>query len=166
MAVVVITAILAIVGITLFRRHVLASRGTEAYGVIQAVRSAEEAYLAENHVYLNVSTTGGGTAWYPRVPTTNRSAWRNPTHVDYLAWQQLAPVVTRTVLFGYLVNAGTPGTAMPALQVANAPASLATAQPLDWYVIQASGDTNGNGVFARYASTNITGEIYVENEGE
>jgi type IV pilus assembly protein PilA len=165
MAVVVITAILAIVGVALFRRHVLASRGTEAYGVIQAVRSAEEAYLAENHVYLNVSAAAGGVAWYPRVPTPNRSAWRNSGHVDFAAWQQLAPVVTRTVLFGYLVNAGTPGTKMPTLQVTGGP-DLSAAQPLDWYVIQASGDTNGNGIYARYASTNITGEIYVENEGE
>jgi prepilin-type N-terminal cleavage/methylation domain-containing protein len=164
MVVVAIAAVLAIVGVAMFRRHIAATRGTEAYGVIQAIRAAEASYLAENHVYLNVST---GTNWYPNTsPNTNRFAWSNSSHVDSTRWQQLAPAVNRSVMFGYLVNAGTPGTAMPALQIANSPASLGQPQPLDWYVIQAKGDTNGDGVPALYAATSLSGEIYVQNEGD
>jgi Tfp pilus assembly protein PilE len=166
MAVVVISSILALVGVTLFRAHVDASRGTEAYGIIQALRAAEESYTAENHGYLNVSTAAGGLAWYPMlVPTTTHASWVASTHADYTRWQQLAPAINRSVMFGYLLNAGPPGTVMPQPQVANGP-DLSAPQPLDWYLIQASGDVNGNGVFARYASTSITGTIYVENEGE
>jgi len=65
MAVVVITGILAVAGVSLFQQQLLASKGTEAVSVIQAIRAAEEAYAAENHVYLNVSTASGGTSWYP-----------------------------------------------------------------------------------------------------
>jgi len=163
MVVVAIASILATVGIVLFRRHLAASRGTEAYGVIQALRAAEESYLAENHVYLNVST---GTLWYPNTaPNTTRYAWSKSDHVDFNKWQQLAPAVNRSVMFGYLVNAGTPGTVMPALQIANSP-DLTQPQPLDWYLIQAKGDTNGDGVPALYAATSITGETYVQNEGD
>jgi type IV pilus assembly protein PilE len=163
MVVVAIGSILGLVGVVLFRRHIAASRGTEAYGVIQALRAAEESYLAENHVYLNVSTAA---AWYPNTaPNQTRFAWSQSNHVDFAKWQQLAPALNRSVLFGYLVNAGTPGTVMPALQIANSP-DLSQPQPLDWYLIQAKGDTNGDGVFALYASTSLSGETYVQNEGD
>jgi len=166
LAVVTITGILSVLAVVGFRRHMQASRGGEALSVIQAIRSAEESYMAENHGYLNVSTDSEGKNWYPQTtPTTTRYAFLKSAHGDYKRWRQLAPSVKQTVLFGYLVNAGVPGTKIPALQVKGAPPFLAT-QPLDWYVIQASGDVDGNGEFARYASTSLTGEIYVENEGE
>src|SRR4051812_291045 len=76
MVVVVITGILAVAGVSLFRQQLLASKGSEAASVIQAIRAAEEAYAAENHVYLNVSTDSGGTSWYPNLtPNTTRYAW-------------------------------------------------------------------------------------------
>ena len=42
MVVVAITAILAMIGITLFRKYIGSSKGTEAMAVIQAIRAAEE----------------------------------------------------------------------------------------------------------------------------
>src|SRR3954466_2215619 len=77
LAVVVITGILAVAGVTIFRRQMLASQGSEAVSVMQAIRSAEEAYLAENHVYLNVSVVSGGTSWYPNT-TPNQSVYAWP----------------------------------------------------------------------------------------
>jgi len=166
LAVVTITGILSVLAVVGFRRHMQASRGGEAISVIQAIRSSEEAYMAENHAYLNVSTDSEGRNWYPQTtPSTTRYPFVKAAHADYQRWRRLAPAINGTVLFGYLVNAGVPGTNIPALQVTDAPA-FAAAQPLDWYVIQASGDVDGNGVFSRYASTSLTGEIYIEKEGE
>jgi len=166
LAVVVITGILSLLAVAGFRRHMQSARGTEAMAVIQAIRGAEESYMAENKVYLNVSTTNGGVSWYPQlVQNKSRSNFAAPSHADYARWAQLGPSVNETVMFGYLVNAGVPGTLIPALQVANAPAFPA-AQPVDWYVIQARGDVDANGVFSLYASTSMTGEVYIENEGE
>lgn len=166
MAVVTITAILAVLGLAGFSRYMAASRGSEAVAVIQVLRSASESYIAENHIYLNVSSASGGTLWYPRAtPDKQRAAWSSSSHLDYARWRALGPAVNQSVMFSYLLNAGVPGTIIPALQVSNGPA-LTAAQPLDWYVIQAKGDVNGNSVFARYASTSMTGEIYTENEGE
>lgn len=163
MAVVTITAILAVVGVSLFRHQLLASRGSEAVSVIQALRSAEEAYAAENHVYLNVST---GTNWYPRVPTTNRSSWVNDSHADYASgWKALAPSVNRSVIFGYLVYAGGAGTNVPPLQLTSNP-GFPTPMTLNWYVIQAKGDADGNNLFALYAASSMNGELVIENEGE
>jgi prepilin-type N-terminal cleavage/methylation domain-containing protein len=166
LAVVTITGILSVLAVAGFRRHMQASRGGEALSVIQAIRSAQEAYMAENHAYLNVSIDSEGKSWYPiTIPNKNRNPFLSTKHPDYLRWQQLAPSVNGSVMFGYLTNAGVPGSKLPALQL-NASPTFAAAQPLDWYVIQASGDVNGNSVFARYASTSLTGEVYIENEGE
>jgi prepilin-type N-terminal cleavage/methylation domain-containing protein len=165
LAVVTITAILAVAGVAMFRHHVTASRAAEATSVIQAIRSAEESFLAENHVYLNVSTAGGGSAWYPRAtPNTDHASWVNSSHADWPRWQQLGAPVKQSVIFSYLANAGVPNVALPALQVASSP--VFAAPVLNWYVIQAKGDTDNNGKFTLYASTSMTGEMYIENEGE
>jgi len=172
MAVVVITGILAVAGVSLFHQQLLASKGSEAVSVIQAIRAAEEAYAAENHVYLNVSTASGGTSWYPNTtPNTTRYAWVQDGHADYTGpdkkggWRALAPSVNRSVLFGYLVNAGEAGTIVPELQLAAKP-TFPSPMVVSWYVIQARGDVNGNGVFAQYAASNLNGELFIENEGE
>jgi type II secretory pathway pseudopilin PulG len=166
MAVVVITGILAVAGVSLFRQQLLAAKGSEAVDVIEAIRSAEESYAAENHVYLNVSTASGGTSWYPNTtPNLTRFAWVQDGHADYPRWRALAPSVNRPVLFGYLVNAGEAGTNVPQLQLA-APPAFPAPMILGWYIVQARGDVDGDGVFAKYAASSLNGELVIENQGE
>jgi len=161
MAVVLITAVLAIAGVSVFRKYILSAKGGEALSVIQAIRAAEEAYQAENHIYLNVSTTG---TWYPRaVPDKNRVAWAG-SGGDAVRWAQLAPAITRSVQFSYLVNAGIAGVAVIKPQGMPDPGFAMPTQ--NWYLIQAEGDADGDGIFANYASSSMTGEIYGEREGE
>jgi len=166
MAVVVITGLLAVAGVTLFRQQLLASKGSEAVSIIQAIRSAQEAYAAENHVYKDVSTADGGKAWYPNLtPNMTRYAWVQDSHADYARWQELAPSVNRAVLFGYLVNAGEAGSKVPVLQLASPPA-FPSPMIQSWYLIQARGDVNGNKINALYAASSQNSELVVENEGE
>ncbi|MET0791983.1 MAG: hypothetical protein ABW061_10725, partial [Polyangiaceae bacterium] len=165
MAVVTITAILATAGITMFRRHIVASRGAEAVSFLQGMRAAEATYMSENHIYLNVSTSGNGAAWYPAAdPKNQRSRWMNSQHDDWKNWQKLGLPLDKTVAFSYLANAGGPGVAIPTLQVTNGP--VFAVPQVDWYVLQAKGDTDGNGVYALYATTSLTGELYSENDSE
>ena len=163
MAVVVITGILAVAAVSRFRQEFLASKGSEAADVIQAIRAGEEAYLAENQVYLNVSTDDD--SWYPDAKPNIRSAWVQPLHADYKRWRELSPAVNRPVLLGYLVYAGEAGSTIPKLQLA-APPTFPSPMVLGWYVIQARGDVNNNGIFAKYASGSMNSELVVENEGE
>ena len=170
LVVVTITGILAMIGVMLFRKYTGSAKGTEAMAVMQAIRAAEEGYMAENHVYLNVSTAAGG--WYPNQhPNQTRWEWhRGPStlHPDQGAWASLAAVVNRPVQFGYLVNSGKAGQALPVLSVTGGP-TYATPTD-DWYVIQAEGDTDGNGTFAQYVSASAAnqaaGQIWSQNEGE
>ena len=171
MAVVVITGILSIAGVAVFRKYIFSAKGGEALSTIQAIRAAEEAYAAENHVYLNVSSTGGanqesGSNWWPQLtPGRGRSSWVGPSsHPDSAAWLLLAPSVNHSVQFSYLANAGVAGKAVTIVKTQTKPTFPAPTQ--NWYVIQAEGDTDGDGVFANYASSSMTGEIYSEREGE
>jgi len=63
--------------------------------------------------------------------------------------------------------AGNPGVAPPTLTNINPlPAWPANASDNPWYVIQATGDRDGNGVKAYFVGTSITGEIFRQNESE
>ena len=73
--------------------------------------------------------------------------------------------MNRSVLFGYLVNAGEAGSNVPDLQQ-KAPPAFPSPMIQGWYTIQASGDVNGNGIFARYAASSMNAELLIENEGE
>lgn len=163
MAVVIITAVLAVAGVSVFRKYIFAAKGGEALSVIQAIRSAEEAYQAENHIYLDVSTTH---TWFPRVvPDRNRVAWAGVDgDGDVVRWKALAPAITRSVQFSYLVNAGIAGMRVTAPEGMADPGFALPTQ--NWYLIQAKGDADGDGIFANYASSSMTGEIYSEREGE
>jgi hypothetical protein len=144
---------------------------------IQAIRAAEESYLAENHIYLDVSTgantlTGNVVTrkdWYPALtPSKTRYEWHQPSHPDYARWAILAPAINKPMQFGFLVYAGVANAPLPPLQVAGV-ASFSSPND-DWYVVQAEGDTDGNGVFAQYATASSanapSGQIFSVNEGE
>jgi prepilin-type N-terminal cleavage/methylation domain-containing protein len=171
LVVVVITGILATLGVMLFRKYIGTSKGTEAMAVMQAIRAAEEAYLAENHAYLDVSTQDNRADWFPnKTPNQSRFEWHVPLggHPDAANWQQLNPVVNRPVQFDFLVYAGNANVAVPQLAIIGAPVVQKPTD--DWYVIQAEGDTDGNGRFASYVSTSASNQaaadVWSQNEGE
>jgi prepilin-type N-terminal cleavage/methylation domain-containing protein len=164
MAVVTITGILATLAWFSLRKYMLRSRIGEAQTTISAARVGLIGYMAENHVYLNVSTDSGGLAWYPRqTPNKSMTTWRAPSHPDYARWMRLGAPVESSVRFSYLVNAGVVGTSYPVTQVPGAVFPSGT-QTRDWYVIQAKGDTNGDGVFATCAATSASGELFCNTE--
>jgi prepilin-type N-terminal cleavage/methylation domain-containing protein len=183
LVVVAIMGILAGVGVHLFASRVNSSKSTEAIAVIGALRSAEESYRAENQSYLDVSTgvasgaggSGGGTPvadYYPnKTPDATRYEWHQcekngvSYNADCARWMALAPSINRPVQFGFLVNAGAAGVAMTTPRTASNP-GMPAAPTAPWYVIQARGDVDGDGIASLYAATSLNGEVYVENEGQ
>jgi len=166
MAVVVMVGILATIGIMLFRKWVFHSRQIEAVGMIQSIRVAQERWRAENGGYFDVSTDM--TSWYPMaVPDRTLYAWDQPTGTDYAKWRLLRPTVSGSVQFGYVTKAGTPFSVIAAPVIADKPtwpAPAAVTEP--WYVIQAAGDTNADGIKSYYVAASFNGELVKENEGE
>jgi type IV pilus assembly protein PilA len=163
MAVVAIVGVLATLGIVAYRRYISSSKATEAIYMVGAIRSAEESYRAETLGYLDVSSSI--SSYYPMATPTNRKyAWDAPSADGYAKWRQLGARADGPVYFGYAVKAGSAGGTPPTLSIVNPPTWPATTEP--WYVIQAAGDVNANGVFCYVTTSSFTSEVHIENEGE
>jgi len=163
MTVVIIVGVLATLGLVAYRKFITSSKTSEAIYMVGSIRAAEESYRAETLRYLDVSA--GFSKLYPKTTVgAFKSAWDNPSHSDYTAWRQLGARSDGPVYYGYKVAAGLAAGVPPALDIASSPTWPTTSEP--WYVIEAKGDVDGNGVFSYVAGTSFTGEIYVEAEGE
>jgi prepilin-type N-terminal cleavage/methylation domain-containing protein len=168
MVVVVLVGILASVGVVLFRNHVFNTRTVEAMAMMQSIRAAQEGWRAENSGYLDVSSSG--TAWFP-VDTPDRTL-RNlfdpaSTHPDLPKWRLLNPTTSGPIQFVYTVRAGAPLTQIPAPETQDKPTfPIASQQTEPWYLIQAKGDTDADGLVALYVATSLNAEVLKEAEGE
>ena len=180
MAVVVIIGILAVTGVTYFRKHALASKVTEAQAMVQSIRGAEERYRAENRQYLPIIAAGAALpscnspgGLYPASPDGARRPFflaQSSSDNNNALWWQLRPTTSGTVQFGYAVQAGPPSTTnrvpLPP-DIATAPTPPTMPFPTDsWYVVEAIADNDHNGVCCVVAGTSLTSEVYVQNEGE
>jgi type IV pilus assembly protein PilA len=165
LTVVVIVGVLATLGLVSYRKFITSSKTSEAIYMVGSIRAAEESYRAETMQYLNVSQ--GFSKYYPaEKPGAFKTAWGDSTfgHSDNAQWMQLGARPDSPVYYGYKVAAGLAGQTPPALGIAVSPTWPATTEP--WYVIEAKGDVDGNGVFSFVTGSSFTGEVYVEAEGE
>ncbi|MEB2313455.1 MAG: prepilin-type N-terminal cleavage/methylation domain-containing protein [Sorangiineae bacterium] len=165
MAVVVIVGILAAVGVVTMRKYIFGSKSVEALSMIQAIRAAQERWRAENQAYLDVSDTID--TWYPmenKQPSSTYYSWGGGTSPLAGRWRLLNVSVSDRVQFGYTTKAGPAFTAMTPLSVANPPTWPVANGP--WYVIQAKGDANDDGVYSMFAASSLNGEVLRQNEGE
>jgi prepilin-type N-terminal cleavage/methylation domain-containing protein len=167
MATIAIMGILATIGIASLQRQTNSSRLAEASAVVQAIRAAEEAYRAENQVYLDVSSDS--SAWFPAAPTAGeRRAFYPSSHADLVLWRRLGPRVAQPVQFGFLVNAGLPSADADVLPtLACADFSYGTRIPTEpWFVIQARADADGDGKYFEVFTTSFEPELRTSGEGE
>jgi type IV pilus assembly protein PilA len=157
-----IMAALAIMG---YRRYLNAAHSSEAKAVISMIKNGQESYKAEMLQYLQVSQNN--TAWYPNGNLNGKAAaWVNTAHADYANWRMLNVNPDGPVRFGYVCRAGI-GTTVEAPNVFSSPPGIPTLPSgTPWYMVQAKTDNDGNGKYAVFASTSLSGEIMAENEQE
>ena len=138
--------------------------------MVQSIRAAQERWRSEHMMYLDVSTED---LWYPKDPTETANRGKQHAffyppggaHDDNDKWLLLRPTVAGPVRFGYLVNAGAAGVAMT--DPTEGPDVTFPSEPSDnWYVIQAIGDTDGDGSHSHYLASSLDGEVFTQNHGE
>lgn len=183
MAVVMITAILALLATLSYRKFVTSARVTEAIGMVGNIRAAQEAFRSETLQYLDVSNAGATSFaeahWYPSAGGTftagaSRTAWGAPSTTgaggsgENARWMQLAVKTDGPVVFDYQTKAGPAGTtpATSSLNPAISGYPTFAASPDPWYVVVAGADLDSNGKRCYVLGSSFTGEMYVENEGE
>ncbi len=161
MAVVAITGVLAAVGTTMFRQHILESRTIETTSMIRSISAAQERFRAENMMYLDVSASNL-SAYFPSASVgATRREWNNSDHADFDRWRLLAPTVPGPVQFGYSCIAGGPGVvAMNAGLQVDLTAVWPASFQMPWYVIQATGDVDEDGRPSYFVGTSFTSQIF------
>jgi type IV pilus assembly protein PilA len=176
MVVIAIVAVLAVIAIVAYRSILNSSKVSEAQHMVNAIRSAQEAYHAETLRYADVSASA--TSTYPAsAPGQFKTQWgaacgsacnASPT------WTDLGVHVDGPVQFGYVTKAGAAGIApTPASIVVNAKTVTLPANPAtDWYFIGATADLDGKGGTGFGAgNTNVyatswSNEVWVDNDGQ
>jgi prepilin-type N-terminal cleavage/methylation domain-containing protein len=173
MIVVVVVGVLTVLAIAAYRRWVQTAYLTEAQDMVKSIRAAQESFHAENGGYVNVSNGLGVGFDYPlQTPGQSKTAWGgacsgcvNPN----VGWSALNVSSTAPVIFGYSTIAdinpthGAPGNI---LMVNGTALDLRNMTPPPWYLIEADGDTNGNGIFCSVYGLSGTNRVYINNEGE
>jgi prepilin-type N-terminal cleavage/methylation domain-containing protein len=173
MVVVAIVGILAVIGLASFRARVFGSKSSDALAMMQSIRAAEERWRADNLTYLNVTRSAN---WYPALPTarTKRSFFNAGTcglpvtDTDDCRWKLLNPALTGQTEFGFMLTAGPPGNGMTEPDAKARPSNWTSwaANGDHWFVLQAIADADGDGVYAKFVSSSLRGDVYRENEGE
>ena len=173
MIVVIIVGVLATLAVVGYRKMVLASHVSEATGMVQNIRVAQEGYFAETRQYANISTSL--TTFYPQTSPAYAigvTGWGGPCGGSCnspLDWSQLPVHVDGPVLFGYATVAGPPGQApAPASVVVNGKTVAFPASPLtDWYIVAATCDLDNNGLPNTSVYTSSwQNTIMVDQEGQ
>ena len=162
-----IIAVLATLAMVSYKKYVDGARISEPVATLQAIRTAEEQVKREVGHYLDVSTSN---TYYPMNSGfgTQRVAWDSPlaqAHADYARWKQLEVVAEGPMRFGYKANAGVGGTAVTTTVAFKTGPTLPKTSANDWYVLQAMGDPDNNGVPTRLLSvsfTSVTQSVLIE----
>ncbi|HLZ09165.1 MAG TPA: prepilin-type N-terminal cleavage/methylation domain-containing protein, partial [Chloroflexota bacterium] len=168
MIVVAIVGILATLAVVGYRKLVQSSHVSEATGMVQNIRVAQEGYHSETQTYANVSNSLAD--YYPAAPKYGTvTVWGAPcTNCKDVPWAVLPVHVDGPVAFGYATVAGRAGDAIPAAPNVAAnpfPANVTT----DWYVVAADGDLDGNSTEpnnTHVLGASWTNQIIVDREGQ
>jgi prepilin-type N-terminal cleavage/methylation domain-containing protein len=177
MIVVVIVGVLALVAVVAYRRWVRTSYMAEAHDMVSNIRTAEESFRAENGGYLDISGTLDKNHTYPsKTPGAFKTGWGGPCDSSACPnpkhqWSTLAIEPKGPVAFGYAVVADNTGAApgdpvSAALKEMSVAPNLAGLAGRPWYVVEALGDINGDGVYTRVLGDSADSQLYVDREGE
>lgn len=163
MIVIAMVGVLAALGVFGFRRYLRAAGAAEVKAVVQGIRVSEEAIKAETFQYLGCSANL--TSWYPAAPDKRKHVWDNgSSNAEHDCWMRLNVTTDGPVRFGYAVVAGIAPqpNAVPNIgYCTNWSAAHATVNG-PWFVVQAAGDQNGDGIKSLFASSSMTSEICVD----
>ena len=159
-----VLAVLAVVGYARYRRL---ARMAEATNLVTGIRAEQEAYKTERGLYWQASSSK--TSYYPSPnPGAFLTAWGGPcgSCIKPDAWTKLNVHPDKPVMYGYATIAGV-GEEIVGNHESSTPGTCQAIGPTDpYYVIQAQGDTNGDGVSSTVVALSCSTTLLITNEGE
>jgi prepilin-type N-terminal cleavage/methylation domain-containing protein len=165
MTVVIIVLVLATLAVYAVRKYVWSAKTTEAYDMINSIRSAQEAYRAETFAYCDVSASNLGTYWPEAAPGAGKAAWDAATCTDAcIGFRTLGVSPHGAVQFRYSTIAGSGNPSLTGTSATGYQLPATATGP--WYVVQAVGDQNGDGTPSVFISSSFSSDVYSEHETE
>jgi type IV pilus assembly protein PilA len=165
MVVVVIVGVLATLAVVGYRKIVQSSHVSEATGMIQNIRVAQEAYKSETQLYANISTDNG---LCPQPPAYGvQTGWNGACGPGPVYWSALPLHVDGPVLFGYATRAGTSTDTPPTVSYDGASVAMPAGVNTDWYVAWAAADLdNVSTTVTLVVGASWSNQLSVVNEGQ
>jgi type IV pilus assembly protein PilA len=179
MIVVAIIAILAVLAVVGYRKLVMSAHTSEATSMVQAIRTAQEAYHAETQTYVSTNSKPAqlGSMYPLATPNNQKTGWGAGINgvcpplpgFSVNCWSALPIHVDSAVMYGYATTGGVAGNVagFPSLPTINGAAlTVPTTAPTDWYFIGAMGDVDNNQVYSTVIGTSFTNDLFIDHEGE
>ena len=153
MIVVVIIGILAAIAIPAFGTYIQQVRANEAPGFLAEIRNRQESYRSEFGRYCAVSGGAFGVFEPAAIPGADPTTFM----ATGTAWQQLGARPDGLVRFQYATIAGDPGT-VPA-----GPSGTGFDGTDFWFVSQARGDLDADGVIFTFESYSAGMHLWISD---
>jgi prepilin-type N-terminal cleavage/methylation domain-containing protein len=170
MIVVVIVGVLSMLAYLGYHRWVHTAYMAEATNMVKAIRAGQEAFKAENGGYVNVSSGIGVGYDYPAArPGQFKTGWGGQCSSCNNATAGFGAInvsSTGPVAFGYSTIANNTATPSGVSLMLNGSAMNLSDVTAPWYIVEADGDTDGNGVYCNVYGFSASNQLYVNNEGE
>lgn len=169
--VVAVVSILTAIAVFSVRKYIYASKTGEAIMMLGSIKAAQEAFREETMRYFDVSN-GDLSKTHPMLPADlvnrNKVSWdgqEGPVAENFYALQ----VATDSpVQYAYSCVAGSASDDVPSLVATPAvPTPDFPSPPGEvWYLAEAIGDLDGDGIQGIFATSSFSSEIWVERDSE
>lgn len=161
MVVIAMIGVLAAIAMVGYRKYMKSAAASEVKSVVQGIRLAEEAYRSETLQYLGCSANL--TDWYPAAPDGHKRHFDTAQtgQAKHDCWMSLNVHTDGPVQFGYTVVAGvaTQPNSVPNIAYCDNWAGAHQSLTGPWFVVQAAGDQDSDGIYSMWASSSNSGQI-------
>lgn len=166
MIVVVIVGVLSALGIYGVSRYIRSAQATEAYGVINAIRGAQDVYRQDTMKYLDVSEGSYNNTHPAGPPGAFKTSWSGGSTVAATRFRELGVELDTATYYVFACVAIAAGGGVPSPPTSKQTFGFPTQASEPMYVVVAKANIDGDSTFSYMLSHNLTNEVYVENEGE
>ena len=178
MVVTAIVGVLAALAAGGYYRWVAASKMTEATNMVAGIRNGQENFFAQTGSYLDISAGLAPPNLFPSAsPGPGKTAWSSGPSALAAQFQRIGVKSDAPLFFGYATVAGSDTCDPTSTCSAKATLALSTGSVnwateagsgtnKPWFIVAAQTDQNGNGVYAKVASSSFSSRLIVDKEGE
>lgn len=168
MVVVAIVGVLGAIATYSVTKYIQSTKTSEAAGIINSIRGAEEMYRQDTFVYYDVSEGSFAKLHPSTTPGSFKRSWAGDGDSPETSrrFRQLGVAVAAPVYYSYGVVAVDTGASFPTPPTQKQDFGLAGTASEPFYMVVAKGNVDGDGIFSYLVTNSLTNEVYVENEGE